>query len=358
MTRSSASHERQTADSGPAPKSPSWRDQVRAAIRRPEALLAALDLPGSLLVGARQAAREFELMVPQAFLARMRKGDPDDPLLRQVLPLAAECAPAPAGYVADPVGDLDAARQPGLLQKYAGRALLITAPTCAVACRYCFRRHFPYGENQAGKAEIPAMLEEIAASPDLEEIILSGGDPLMRSDAWLRELVAGLEAIPQLRRIRVHSRLPVVIPDRITEGLLQLLGDGRLAPSLVVHCNHPAELDAACGAALLRVVRRGIPVLNQAVLLAGVNDDADTQVALSQRLLDFRVLPYYLHQLDPVLGAAHFEVPVARGLEILAAMRRRLPGLGVPRYVREEAGATHKLPCRAETGGGTPATRP
>ncbi|MEM7201798.1 MAG: EF-P beta-lysylation protein EpmB [Planctomycetota bacterium] len=326
------------------PTTPAWREQLRRAIRDPDELIDRLGLPDAQRDGARRAAQCFPLVVPEAYLARIRARDPDDPLLRQVLPVGAECAPPPPGFHDDPVAERGTARRPGLLHKYHGRALLIVAGVCAVACRYCFRRHFPYDESPAGLAEWEPSLRLLGDSEDLEEVILSGGDPLMRSDAWLRALSTRLADIPHLRRLRLHTRLPIVVPDRVDQALLEWLTETRLAPTVVVHANHPAEIDDACGAALLRLVRHGVPVLNQSVLLRGVNDDADVLAELSRRLLDVRVMPYYLHQLDPVAGAQHFEVPVERGLEIVAALRERLPGYGVPRYVREVPGAPHKVP--------------
>lgn len=320
-----------------------WQQQLRDAVRDPDRLIDLLGLPEELREGARRAARSFPIVVPMPFLGRMRRGDPRDPLLRQVLPLDAELAAVSPGYSEDPVGDRSATEAPGLLRKYRGRALLITAGACAVACRYCFRRHFPYEDSSASLGPHRAAVGAIERSPDLEEVILSGGDPLMRSDRWLAELVQELDRIPHLRRLRIHTRLPIVLPDRVDAGLLDWLAATRLAPTVVVHANHPNELDHATGDALLRIVRAGVPVLNQSVLLRGVNDDADVLVDLSRRLLDVRVIPYYLHQLDPVAGAAHFEVAVDRGLEIVAELRVRLPGFGVPRYVREEAGAAHKV---------------
>lgn len=320
-----------------------WRDQLRQAVRDPDQLIDLLELPDSLREGARAAAKLFPLVVPHAFLARMRRGDPHDALLRQVLPIAAEAAPNPVGYGADPVGEKDAVVAPGLLQKYHGRALLIVTGVCAVACRYCFRRHFPYDESPSGLSQWQPALRVIEQSPDLEEIILSGGDPLMRGDDWLAELVAQIERIPHVRRLRIHTRLPIVIPDRVNEDLLGWLRSTRLAPTVVVHANHPAEIDTTCGSALLKMVKAGIPVLNQTVLSRGVNDDLAVLAALSRALLDVRVMPYYLHQLDPVQGAAHFEVSVARGLELIQQLRRELPGFGVPRYVREVIGAAHKV---------------
>ena len=321
----------------------SWREQLRAAVRDPDALIDRLALPDDLRAAARRAAGAFGLVAPEAFVDRMRRGDPADPLLAQVLPVAEELAAPPEGFVSDPCGDGQAVRAPGLLQKYGGRALLIVAGVCAVACRYCFRREFPYQDSPAGLAQWQPALDELRGNPEVEEVLLSGGDPLMRPDRWLQELVEHLEAIPHLRRLRIHTRLPIVIPDRVDDALLGWLSATRLAPTVVVHSNHPNELDDACSAALLRLVKSGVPVLNQTVLLKGVNDDADTLTELSRRLLDARVMPYYLHQLDPVRGAQHWEVPVTRGLELVAELRRRLPGFGVPRYVREVVGAAHKV---------------
>lgn len=320
-----------------------WRDQMRQAVRDPDALIDQLGLPDELREEARRAAKLFPLVVPQAFLARMRHGDALDPLLRQVLPIGAEAAQAPAGFSVDPVGESGAVQAAGMLQKYQGRALLIVAGVCAVGCRYCFRRHFPYDESPSSLSQWQPAIDVIEQSLDLEEIILSGGDPLMRSDEWLVELVKRLENISHLRRLRIHTRLPIVIPDRVTDQLVALLASTRFAPTVVVHANHPAEIDSGCSASLLRLVKAGVPVLNQAVLLKGVNDDALVLAELSRKLLDARVMPYYLNQLDPVVGAAHFDVPVERGLEIIAELRTVLPGFGVPRYVKEVCGASHKV---------------
>lgn len=320
-----------------------WREQLRQAVRDPDRLIDLLELPDELRGPARRASGLFPLLVPHSFLARMRIGDANDPLLRQVLPIEHEAEGAKAGFSVDPVGEADAVRAAGLLQKYHGRALLIVAGICAVACRYCFRRHFPYDESPSSLSQWQPALTEIEQSPDIEEVILSGGDPLMRSDEWLAELVARIEEIPHVRRLRIHTRLPIVVPDRVEDALLGWLSATRLAPTVVVHANHAAEIDADCGAALLRLVKSGVPVLNQTVLLRGVNDDVDVLAELSRVLLDVRVMPYYLHQLDPVVGAAHFEVPVARGLELVAELRKQLPGFGVPRYVREVVGAAHKV---------------
>lgn len=325
-----------------APKTASWRRSLARAIRDPGELLRELDLPASLLPGATASAGRFPVVVPREYLARIRPGDPDDPLLRQVLPLDAEDRIV-AGYDHDPLGERAATAAPGLVRKYATRALLLAAPVCAINCRYCFRRHFPYAEVPRGLAAMEPALEELRADPSLDEVILSGGDPLVLPDQTLARLVARLESIPHLTRLRIHTRLPVVIPSRVDDALLGWLRGTRLTPLVVVHVNHPNELDVACRAALRRLVQGGIPVLNQAVLLRGVNDDADTLTALCRALVDTSVIPYYLHALDPVAGTAHFAVPERDGLALVDELRRRLPGYAVPRFVREVEGEPSKV---------------
>jgi EF-P beta-lysylation protein EpmB len=273
----------------------------------------------------------------------MRKGQVADPLLRQVLPLAEELQDS-ACFENDAVGDLQAQRAPGLFQKYARRALLITTGACAVHCRYCFRRHFPYDEAPRSLRDWEPALEAIAADETLDEVILSGGDPLTLVDAHLAALAGRLAEIPHLARLRVHTRLPILIPERVTGELLDWLCGSRLAPIMVVHANHPQEIDSAVETALCRLVDAGVPVLNQAVLLRGVNDDADTLAELATRLVNLRVMPYYLHQLDRVRGAAHFETSVEQGRELMRELRRRLPGYAVPQYVQEIAGEASKTP--------------
>ncbi len=243
----------------------------------------------------------------------------------------------------DPVDDDAAARQPGLLQKYHGRVLLIATGTCAVHCRYCFRRHFSYDEAPRSLADWEPALDEIAADTSLHEVILSGGDPLTLVDATLAAMIERLEAIPHLRRLRIHTRLPIVIPERVTDELVSMLHGSRLMPIVVLHANHANELDRHVAAAVARLAEAGVMLLNQAVLLAGVNDSVEAQAALCERLIDLRVMPYYLHQLDRVAGAAHFEVPIATGRRIIEELRARLPGYAVPRYVQEVAGALSKI---------------
>jgi EF-P beta-lysylation protein EpmB len=319
------------------------------AIRQADELIDRLQLPHSLRESARRAANLFPVMVPESYLRRMRPGDPDDPLLRQVLPLDAERMETP-GFSSDAVGDLSAQRAPGLLQKYSGRALLMVAGACAVHCRYCFRRQFPYHEVPRKLDDFEPAFAALQDDATIREIILSGGDPLMVSDRRLTELIARLADIPHLRRLRIHSRLPIVLPSRITTELLELLRATRLTPVMVVHANHPREIEGDCAEALRSVIRAGIPTLNQAVLLRGVNDRADVLTELCERLVDMGVMPYYLHQLDRVRGAAHFEVAEETGRALIRELRRRLPGFAVPRYVREQAGADHKLPLEESAG--------
>jgi len=327
-----------------SPRYAVWQEAVRDAVRDVGELCRLLRLPDELAEAAQRAGAanpKFSLFAPRGFVARMRPGDANDPLLRQVLPLAEELVDA-LGFVADPVGDVDATRQPGLLHKYEGRLLLVTTGVCAVHCRYCFRRHFPYAVGPRSLADWRPALDEIAGDKSIHEVILSGGDPLMLVDHLLAQLVEQLAAIPHLRRLRVHTRLPIVIPQRVTDELIELLQGTPLTPIVVVHANHVNELDAPVLAALAKLSNAGIPLLNQAVLLRGVNDDTAAQAALCEKLIDHRVLPYYLHQLDRVAGAAHFEVPVETGRRIITELRERLPGYAVPRYVAEVSAATSK----------------
>jgi EF-P beta-lysylation protein EpmB len=316
---------------------------MKEAIRDVGELCRLLRLSDDCLAGATQAARPFALFVPRGYAARMRPGDPNDPLLLQILPLADELQDPP-GFLTDPVGDRPATRAPGLLHKYQGRVLLVTTGACAVHCRYCFRRHFPYSESPHSPAEWEPAIEQIEADASIDEVILSGGDPLMLVDDWLSRLAHRLSRIPHLRRLRVHTRLPIVLPERVEAELLDWLCGTRLVPVVVVHANHPAEIGPEAGDALTRLVEAGVSVFNQSVLLRRVNDDADVLTELCRRLVELRVMPYYLHQLDRVSGAAHFEVPIETGRRLMAELRKRLPGYAVPRYVRETPGAGHKEP--------------
>ena len=321
---------------------PDWRQSLRDAITDPRELLDALGL-GELAPRLPPRDAGFALRVPRGFVARMRHGDPDDPLLLQVLPQLAELEDAP-GFSDDAVGDLAARTAHGVLHKYEGRALLIAAGTCAVNCRYCFRRHFPYAEEIAAANGWREALAHVRADAGIREVILSGGDPLVLSDAKLHALSKGLQAIPHVRTLRFHSRVPVVLPERVDAGFCAWLGSLPLRRVMVLHANHPAELDGSVREACLRLREAGAVLLNQSVLLRRINDDADTLAALSECLFDCGVLPYYLHQLDRVRGTAHFEVGDARARELVEALRGRLPGYLVPRLVRELPGGAGKTP--------------
>jgi len=270
-----------------------------------------------------------------------------DPVARQFRLDPREDEEVP-GFTGDPVGDLDANAVPGVLHKYRGRALLVLTGACAVHCRYCFRRHFPYGEQRLDEAALDRAIDYLAADPEITEVILSGGDPLVLSNRRLARVIEALAAIPGLRRLRIHSRLPSVRPERVDAGLCRLLAESGLPVVLVAHVNHADELTAASRAAFERLRASRVTLLNQAVLLAGVNDDETALADLSEALFGQGVLPYYLHQLDPVAGAAHFAVDEARGRALVEALRRRLPGYLVPRYVVELPGEPSKTPVEGK----------
>lgn len=331
-----------------------WQQAWREAVRDPRELLALLGLRELALDVSDAAAAQFPLRVPRAFVDRMRRGDPADPLLRQVLPLDAEMRPVP-GFGLDAVGDGAAKAGQGVIHKYQGRALLVATGSCAVHCRYCFRRHFPYADETAAAGGWASALDVIAGDPSIEEVLLSGGDPLSLATPKLAELTDALRAIPHVRRLRIHTRLPIVLPERVDAELTQWLRSLPWPVVVVVHANHANEFDAGVDAAMQALRDAGAVLLNQAVLLRGVNDSADALVALSERGLAAGVLPYYLHQLDRVAGAAHFEVDDATALSLHAALVARQSGYLVPRLVREVAGDTSK---RALTGADHGRNRP
>ena len=328
--------------STPIPAAITWQQELAQAIRSADELLRLLELTGHPGLSV-TADTDFPVLVPNSFLQRMQRGNPRDPLLLQVLPQSAELQ-SPSGFGVDPVGDQAARRGPGLLHKYHGRALLITTSACAIHCRYCFRRTYPYADEPRRPEDWNPALQLIAEDSSISEIILSGGDPLSLSDRRLAELFQRLDAISHLERIRIHSRWPIVIPSRVTSGLLSTLQQLRCQPVFVVHANHPQEIAGDCADALRKLVRTGLPVLNQTVLLRGINDSPEVLEQLCLKLVNLGVLPYYPHQLDRVAGAAHFEVPETNGVQLEAELRRRLPGYAVPKYVRETAGAESKLP--------------
>lgn len=321
---------------------PDWRKLWRDAITDPIELLQ--------MLGLDQLARRlptddagFALRVPRGFVARMRRHDPTDPLLLQVLPQLAECEQV-AGFVADAVGDMDARAAHGVLHKYHGRALMIASGSCAINCRYCFRRHFPYGEEIAAAGQWREAIEHLRQDSSISELILSGGDPLSLANAKLVDLSRQLADVPHVKRLRIHTRLPVVLPERVDDEFHAWLVDLPLQKVVVLHVNHANEMDAGVDAACSRLRDAGATVLNQSVLLRGVNDDENALVDLSERLFAANVLPYYLHQLDRVQGAAHFEVDDSRALQLVEAMRARLPGYLVPKLVREVGGDASKRP--------------
>jgi len=320
-----------------------WQQLWREAVRDPRELLSMLGLNTAVLRISDEAAQQFPLRVPRGFIARMRYGDPSDPLLRQVLPLDAELIQV-EGYGLDAVGDAAANIGQGVLHKYHGRALLIATGSCAIHCRYCFRRHFPYSEETAAANGWQAAIEAIRKDDSLTEIILSGGDPLSLSTSKLAELTTALRRIPHIKRLRLHTRLPVVLPERIDAEFLDWLDHLPWVKVIVIHTNHANEFDDNVDAALSALRETDAHLLNQAVLLRGVNDDADTLRQLCERGFEAGVLPYYLHQLDKVSGAAYFEVDDERAHALHAKLLAALPGYLVPKLVREVAGDASKRP--------------
>lgn len=325
-----------------SPPAADWRALWREAVTDPHELLT---LVGLAHLATRLPADDagFAVRVPRGFVARMRQGDPLDPLLLQVLPQLAELDHVP-GYGVDAVGDMAARSAQGLLHKYDGRALLIASGSCAINCRYCFRRHFPYSDEMAAAGQWRKALEHVRQDSSIRELILSGGDPLSLATSKLEELTRGLTDIPHVTRLRIHTRLPVVLPERVDEAFGRWLGELPLQKVVVLHANHANEFDAAVNAACARLRDMGATVLNQSVLLRGINDDANTLVDLSERLFAAGVLPYYLHQLDRVQGSAHFEVDDDQAIALVDAMRQRLPGYLVPKLVREVSGEASKRP--------------
>jgi len=344
MTKSPAEQVNPTsvARTAPTTKPSDWRAALKRAYRQPEALLAALGL--SEQAAAYQPDHpSFRLLVPEAFVRRMQPGRMDDPLLQQVLPQADEAQLAD-GYRTDPVGDRASYQGGGVLHKYQGRALVITTGACAVHCRYCFRQHFPYATDSSLHQGWMQALETIAQDPSINEVILSGGDPLMLTEAQLSAFTDGLAQLPHVRRLRLHTRVPVVLPERVDDALLGWIERLPWPLVMVIHANHPNEFDADLSRAMQRLRPQCAALLNQSVLLAGINDQADTLIDLMEKGFACGVLPYYLHQLDRVQGAQRFAVSDTQALAIMHELRRQLPGYLVPKLVREEAGQPYKLP--------------
>ncbi len=317
-----------------------WREELANAYRKPDDLLkdlgiASVDPPYN---------DAFSTLVPRGFAARMTPGNLQDPLLKQVLPNRQE-SQLVAGFSKDPLAETDLQHgfnsTPGLIHKYQGRVLLITTPACAVHCRYCFRRHFPYEENRPKHLE--QALAAIEHDASINEVILSGGDPLLLDDSALADLFKRLQNIQHLQRLRIHTRLPVVLPQRITQLLLDTLSGCKLDTVLVIHCNHPNELDQDTQRALACLHQTRTWLFNQAVLLKDINDNVEVQVDLAMKLFAQQVLPYYLHLPDAVQGTHHFFIDRTRGLAIFAQMQAKLPGYLLPRLVQEQPGEASKL---------------
>ncbi len=323
---------------------PRWQDELNNLIRDPAELLELLELdPQLLLEGALGGAEQFPLRVPRPYANRIEKGNPHDPLLRQVLPLGEELLAAP-GYSCDPLEEADSNPCPGLIHKYRSRVLFIVSSNCAINCRYCFRRHFPYAENAPSRSQWQQALDYISADPSINEVIYSGGDPLAVADKQLAWLTQQIAQIPHITRLRIHTRLPIVVPSRLNAQCLDWLTDHRLQTVMVLHANHPNEIDSEVSRALQPLKQAGITLLNQAVLLKGVNDRAETLIELSETLFSNGIMPYYLHQLDKVAGAQHFAVGEQEALALQQQLLAALPGYLVPKLVREIAGRPSKTP--------------
>ncbi|ODB35780.1 EF-P beta-lysylation protein EpmB [Pseudoalteromonas sp. BMB] len=319
-----------------------WQKELANVVTDPQELLNILGLHDQFDARDFAAKRLFPMRVPRPFIAKMRHGDRHDPLLLQVLPVHQEYL-TEAGFSKDPLEEQDAP-VPGLLHKYHSRVLLMLKTGCAVNCRYCFRRHFPYQDNQVNKRTLEPVFDYLRAHPEINEVILSGGDPLMAKDDMIAWVLEQLEAIPQIKRLRIHSRLPVVIPARVTEELCQRLAKSHLKVILVNHINHANEIDDTFKAAMQRLKQANVTLLNQAVLLKGINNDVATQAQLSEALFDADILPYYLHLLDKVEGASHFDVEEREAKAIMAELLEVLPGFLVPKLVREIGGQPSKTP--------------
>ncbi|MCB5162274.1 EF-P beta-lysylation protein EpmB [Marinomonas algarum] len=319
----------------------SWQQHLAQAITTLPELITHLDLPDSLIPEGHQAHEHFKLLAPRPYLSRIEHGNVNDPLLLQILPQNTEMLPV-MGYTKDPLEEADHNPQKAIVHKYKRRLLVITTGTCAINCRYCFRRHFPYGDNQLAQAEWQSVIEYLQAHSDVNEVILSGGDPLMMKDALMIKKVRQLEALPQLKRLRIHSRLPVVIPARITDEMIHWMQASRLDIIMVWHINHANEMDTELKNAARKLTDAGVTLLNQGVILKGVNDTVEAQVALSEAVFSAGILPYYMFTLDPVEGAAHFDLSVEEAQRLMGKVAAELPGYLVPKLAKEIPGQTSK----------------
>lgn len=324
----------------PLQKKLSWQRALRDVITDWSELLALLELDRACTPHL-MTHSAFPLRVPRSFVSRMEKGNPQDPLLLQILPLGTEEISLP-GYSLDPLQEKSVNPIPGLLHKYKGRVLITLAGACAIHCRYCFRRHFPYGQNNPGQAGWDKIFSYIRKDNSIQEVILSGGDPLMVSDSILQKFIYQLKTIPQIKRLRFHTRIPIVLPERITDELIHFLMQLDFKVIIVLHANHPNEINVAVRKSLQQLYQAGILLLNQTVLLKKINDNVNTLAALSEALFMANVQPYYLHLLDKVKGAAHFDIPKPVAKIIYKDLCSQLPGYLVPKLVFEEPGKTAK----------------
>lgn len=318
-----------------------WQTLLRQSTCNLDELLDKVELDSQSLPACSHAAKNFAIRVPEPYLNRIEKGNPNDPLLLQVLPQSAEMERYP-GYSNDPLEELDTNPAPGLIHKYKGRVLLILSGACAINCRYCFRRHFPYQENQLGSQQWQQVLQYLQNNQNITEVIFSGGDPLATPDKRLSSMIHDLEAITHIKRLRIHSRLPVVIPQRVTDTLCQTLASSRLSTVCVLHINHANEVDTQVAGSIAKLQAAKVTVLNQSVLLKGINDSVDCLKTLSETLFTCGVLPYYLFVLDPVHGAAHFDISDSDAIALMKELQTELPGYLVPKLAREIPGRPSK----------------
>ncbi len=319
------------------------RNQTRTYFTNPMTLLDKLHLGTEQVNFSEQACDDFHFKVPQAYVDKIRIGDKDDPLLKQILPIIDETH-AQVGFSDDPLDEANSLLQPGLLRKYHARALLLVTPSCAINCRYCFRRHYPYEDKGYLGEQLKKNLQLIAQDSSINEIILSGGDPLSLSNSKLAELFTLIEAIPHIKRLRIHTRFPIVEPTRINHNFLKLLSHVHLPLIMVLHINHAQELGSDNQASIAKLHQQGITLFNQSVLLKGVNDNVETLTELSEQLIQHHIIPYYLHTLDKIRGSQHFSVPEKEIETIYQALRNKLPGYLLPRLVTEVPGESSKVP--------------
>ncbi len=317
-----------------------WKEILQKASPSPQKLLNKLGIEESSPI-SKQASNDFPLRVPPGFVSRIRRNNPADPLFKQVWPSLEE-ENDQIGFTQDPLNEFNHQMAPGLLHKYQGRVLLILTGACAIHCRYCFRRHFPYSSSNPSGKNLEKVIEYLQKQTNVTEVILSGGDPLSMSDERLSDLVSRLAKIPHLKRLRVHTRFPIVIPERINDACLDWLTKTRLQITIILHINHANELDKSIEQAILKLRNENIPLFNQSVLLKGINDSAQALTALSEALFTHGIIPYYLHLLDPVSGASHFEVDEASAKILMREIQKRLPGYLVPKLVREDYETAHK----------------